>query len=181
MLHDPKAAIFVPYEKEVDRYRILRLLVRLSRTASVFPSGLLIKGVECKDKEPVACGGFSDIFHGKYQGGRVALKRLRVFQRNSDEEGKSYRVGIMQRFNFPSCLTFELPQALCREALVWKYLRHKHVLPFLGVDRTVFTRFYCLVSPWVDWGNIRDCRNRLATDRYPIPATRWVCVAICSW
>ncbi|KAF9041942.1 kinase-like protein, partial [Hymenopellis radicata] len=42
----------------------------------------------------------------------------------------------------------------CQEALVWKQLRHPNVLPFLGVSQDLFHPSYCLISPWMENGNI---------------------------
>ncbi len=43
---------------------------------------------------------------------------------------------------------------LCREALVWKQLHHKNILPFLGVNYEYFKPRCCLISPWMKNGNI---------------------------
>jgi hypothetical protein len=47
---------------------------------------------------------------------------------------------------------------MCREALVWRQLRHDHVLPFLGLDNTSFplNKFSCMVSPWMKHGMLMD-------------------------
>jgi serine/threonine protein kinase len=44
----------------------------------------------------------------------------------------------------------------CREALVWRQLRHPHVLPFFGVDAETFkaTGHICMVSPWMSRGTL---------------------------
>ncbi|KAK0485349.1 kinase-like domain-containing protein, partial [Armillaria luteobubalina] len=36
----------------------------------------------------------------------------------------------------------------------WRQLHHPNVLPFLGVNKTLFAPRYCLISPWMDNGNI---------------------------
>jgi hypothetical protein len=48
---------------------------------------------------------------------------------------------------------------ICKEALVWKGLRHPFILPFLGIDTETFGVKYicenglvCLVSPWMKNG-----------------------------
>jgi hypothetical protein len=52
------------------------------------PSGSFIKGVTLLEKHPVFVGGSSDIFRASYQGRKVALKRLRGFQRNIHSNNK---------------------------------------------------------------------------------------------
>ncbi|KAJ7856737.1 kinase-like domain-containing protein [Mycena olivaceomarginata] len=62
--------------------------------SGLLPSSLAnIRGVENVSPTPLAGGNFGDIFRGEYQGGIVALKRLRLFQTESEE-------GIMTTF-FP--------------------------------------------------------------------------------
>ncbi|KAJ7583591.1 kinase-like domain-containing protein, partial [Mycena floridula] len=43
-----------------------------------------------------------------------------------------------------------------REALLWRQLDHPNVLPFLGVSLEVFAPSFCLVSPWMSNGNLRE-------------------------
>jgi hypothetical protein len=47
---------------------------------------------------------------------------------------------------------------VCREALLWKYLQHPYILPFLGVDAETFSSRNALglVSPWMDRGTLRQ-------------------------
>ncbi|KAG7094582.1 hypothetical protein E1B28_005408 [Marasmius oreades] len=42
----------------------------------------------------------------------------------------------------------------CREALIWTQLRHSNVLPLLGVNTELFPSCFCLVSPWMENGDI---------------------------
>ncbi|KAK0211592.1 hypothetical protein IW262DRAFT_1251574, partial [Armillaria fumosa] len=42
----------------------------------------------------------------------------------------------------------------CREALVWQNVKHPNILPFLGVNKEIFAPSFCLISPWMDNGNI---------------------------
>jgi serine/threonine protein kinase len=44
----------------------------------------------------------------------------------------------------------------CREALVWRQLKHANVQPFLGVDAETFktSGHICMVSPWVAKGTL---------------------------
>jgi len=42
----------------------------------------------------------------------------------------------------------------CREALVWKELRHRHILPFLGIEENSYPESLCMVSPWMEHGTV---------------------------
>ncbi|KAJ6486722.1 kinase-like domain-containing protein, partial [Mycena sanguinolenta] len=41
-----------------------------------------------------------------------------------------------------------------KEALVWQGLRHRFVLPLLGIDRSTFAPSFCMVSPWMKHGTV---------------------------
>jgi len=94
--------------------------------------------VRCSDREAYKVGGFADIFCGTYNHEEVALKRLRVFQAIEESRRKT------------------LTKDFLRESIMWQSLKHEHVLPFLGVDNTVFQQVLCMVLPWMPHGNIRD-------------------------
>ncbi|KAJ6581547.1 kinase-like domain-containing protein [Mycena capillaripes] len=111
-----------------------RLLVKLSEASDTLPSSLFIRGVSRLDKEATFGGTFGDIYRASYQGQDVALKRIRVFQRDAS------RHKIRQRF--------------CREALLWQRLQNPYVLPFSGIDAESFPSFLCMVSPWMRHGTI---------------------------
>ena len=54
---------------------------------------------------------------------------------------------------------------------MWLYLKHPHILPFLGVhDDQIYVY---LVSPWMKNGNVMECI--LSWDRdEPVPLLKWV-------
>ncbi|KAJ7833478.1 kinase-like domain-containing protein [Mycena leptocephala] len=111
-----------------------RLLVKLSEASDMLPTCLFIQGVSRLDKEATFGGSFGDIYRASYHGQDVALKRIRVFQRDAG------RHNIRQRF--------------CREALLWQRLQNPFVLPFTGIDAESFPSFLCMVSPWMRHGTI---------------------------
>ncbi|KAJ6591584.1 kinase-like domain-containing protein [Mycena vulgaris] len=123
-------------QKEDDGFTLKarRLLVKLSEASDTLPSSLFIQGVSRLEKEATFGGTFGDIYRASYGGQDVALKRIRVFQRDSA------RHKIRQRF--------------CREALLWQRLQHPFVLPFTGIDAESFPSFLCMVSPWMRHGTI---------------------------
>ncbi|KAJ7121648.1 kinase-like domain-containing protein [Mycena epipterygia] len=90
----------------------------------------------------VKSGGFADIYHGRYTNAdgeqvEVALKVLRIFQDHSEDTGRR----VLQKF--------------VKEAIVWRYLKHPNILPFLGVDDTTFpVPRMAMVSPWMPQGSV---------------------------
>ncbi|KAJ7066561.1 kinase-like domain-containing protein [Mycena amicta] len=113
-----------------------RLLVKLSEVSDTLPASLFIRGVLRVEKEATFGGTFGDIYRASYEGRDVALKRIRVFQRDQG------RHRIRQRF--------------CREALLWQRLKHPFVLPFTGINAESFPSFLCMVSPWMRHGTINN-------------------------
>ncbi|KAF9267842.1 kinase-like protein [Marasmius fiardii PR-910] len=69
-----------------------------------------------------------------YSGKCVALKRMRIFQRDPGIRSTRRRV--------------------CKEALIWQQLKSPFVVPFLGIDAETFPSFFCMVSPWMRHGTV---------------------------
>ncbi|KDQ55517.1 hypothetical protein JAAARDRAFT_89837, partial [Jaapia argillacea MUCL 33604] len=40
------------------------------------------------------------------------------------------------------------------ETMIWRSLKHGYILPLIGVDSTRFGGIVCMVSPWMDYGDI---------------------------
>ncbi|KAF7373382.1 Kinase-like protein [Mycena sanguinolenta] len=116
-----------------DRSRARRLTIKLSEGCAQLPLSLFISGVTDHHEYPMFAGGLGDVYRASYNGTAVALKRIRSFQASADSPRSHLR--------------------FCREALVWQTLRHKYVLPFIGIDRETFSSF-CMVSPWMQHGTI---------------------------
>lgn len=129
----------------------VQLISRLCAKSGQLPSQLFIHNVN-HEAEPFIGGGFADVFCGTYGGSRVALKLLRVFQSDPNyahTQKVSYQQRTIERKeNDPLSL-----QSLCREALIWRQLRHSNVLPFLGVYLNNNSRVG-LVSPWCSHGTV---------------------------
>jgi hypothetical protein len=49
-------------------------------------------------------------------------------------------------------------QRLCREALVWRQLQHPNVVPFLGMNWSLFPHdaLPSLLAPWMEYGTLRE-------------------------
>ncbi|KAF8207057.1 kinase-like domain-containing protein [Mycena galopus ATCC 62051] len=119
-----------------------RLLNLLATHLGILPEELTIANVVLLSDYPIAHGGFANIYHGKYTKSDghdegVALKVLKIFENQSEE-----RRHILHRNFF-------------KEALAWHYLKHKNIVPFLGVESTIFpSPFRAMVSPWMPQGSV---------------------------
>jgi hypothetical protein len=91
-------------EDEDSTLKARRLLVKLSEASDTLPSSLFIQGVARVDQEATFGGTFGDIYRASYQGEDVALKRIRVFQRDATRH-KIRQVGCSPRFEFGHFLT----------------------------------------------------------------------------
>ncbi|KAJ6486724.1 kinase-like domain-containing protein [Mycena sanguinolenta] len=116
------------------RSRARRLMQKVSEAGEQLPSSLFIEGVNGHDKHPTFGGGFGDVYQASYQGRMVALKRIRIFTADST----THRI----RLQFH------------KEALVWQSLRHRFILPLLGIDHLTFAPSFCMVSPWMKHGTV---------------------------
>ncbi|PBK97927.1 kinase-like protein [Armillaria gallica] len=116
-----------------DGYRAacMKCLRALSKDRNIVPSSFYSQDVTREGTNPACGGGFADIWKGRLHDIQVCLKVLRIFE----PEVKAVR-------------------DFCQEALVWRQLRHPNVLTFLGVSKSLFAPRYCLISPWMDNGNI---------------------------
>ena len=77
----------------------------MSESCDKLPSSLFIKGVRDPDAQASFGGGFGDVYRASYDGSVVALKRMRVFQR---DEGMTR----MRRVSgFHALCTYSLMQA----------------------------------------------------------------------
>jgi serine/threonine protein kinase len=98
--------------------------------------------------KPVLHGGAAEIYQAQLDGKVVALKLYRGYVERMDGR----RVNFSQT-NTPTNFR-SVGLQVCREALLWKQLRHPNILPLLGIDTSRFSGRLCLVSPWMHNGNI---------------------------
>ncbi|KAF8178967.1 kinase-like domain-containing protein, partial [Mycena galopus ATCC 62051] len=115
-------------------------LSRLCRTSGLHPQCFALSGLQKVGQQPVAGGGFGDIWKGLVRGHSVCVKVMRVFK-------VSDVASVMKEFG--------------REAAIWRQLWHPNVLPFFGVyylenpDDPPGSRL-CLVSPWMEAGHVME-------------------------
>ncbi|KAH8810363.1 kinase-like domain-containing protein [Flagelloscypha sp. PMI_526] len=130
-----------------SRRVLLRLISSTALQHSILPSSFKMQGITAESL-PFAGGGYADVYRG-YSSSKqtLCLKVLRVFRdpQNSgpDEQAKE---AVLRAF-------------LC-EALLWYQLRHRNILPFLGVSYEAFPNRICFVSPFKKNGDIMSFIKR---------------------
>ncbi|KAK0499296.1 kinase-like domain-containing protein [Armillaria luteobubalina] len=73
--------------------------------------------------------------------------------------GKPVCLKVLQTFSLSNFEKETLLKNICREALVWKQLHYKNILPFLGINYEYFKPHCCLISSWMKNGNIISFLN----------------------
>ena len=71
---------------DVDIYsehkpRHILALIRLSKASGCVPECLVLKGIQV-DGDPVARGGFGDVYKGRFRNQEIALKVLNFYQKS---------------------------------------------------------------------------------------------------
>ena len=114
-------------------------------TSHTIPEGL-IRTTE----DPVAGGGFSDVWEGIYDDKRVAIKALRVYK--GDDIRKVRKVSH-PAFPIPILPVDCHHQVFCKEVVIWRRISHPNIVPFLGVSEAPTP--FCIVSEWMPNGDVR--------------------------
>ncbi|KAK1231735.1 hypothetical protein PQX77_005144 [Marasmius sp. AFHP31] len=124
-----------PFLSSELRPAIFTVMLRLSKTSGLHPTCLSINNVKKVGEYPVAAGGFGDVWKGTIGDSDrlVCLKVVKVYL-NSDLE--------------------KLSNEYLREAILWRQVKHPNLLPFLGIYQLEQTQQLCLISPWMDKGNL---------------------------
>ena len=89
-------------------------------TSYAIPSHLLTV-----DDYAFASGGFADVYRGKLNGLQVCVKRVRVA--TPEDIAVSY-----QHRHSPYAYSRMNQKTFCKEAVMWKSLKHPNILPLLG-------------------------------------------------
>ncbi|KAK1227530.1 hypothetical protein PQX77_009437 [Marasmius sp. AFHP31] len=117
------------------RSSLFNVMIRLSRNSGLHPRCLTIQNVEKLGEHPEGGGAFGDVWKGKIGGSSlVCIKVIRAFSVTDVEK---------------------MLKDYIQEAIVWRQLNHRNLLPFMGIfyldnDR----KRLCLVSPWMEQGNL---------------------------
>ncbi|KAF9261240.1 kinase-like protein [Marasmius fiardii PR-910] len=125
-------------DRELYAKRCTKCLNTLVKRYHVFPSSFFCDDVTRVSVYPLGGGGFADVYKGlAFAGTRtVCLKVLRIHTQNDERK----RNKMIDDF--------------CQEALIWTQLSHPNVLQLLGVNTKLFGGNFCLISPWMDNGDV---------------------------
>ncbi|KLO13355.1 hypothetical protein SCHPADRAFT_370815 [Schizopora paradoxa] len=116
------------------RGNLLSTLLKLAIKSHKVPVCLHVSGISNVSQFPVAVGGFGDVWRGEWEDRDVALKTVRHFQIQSQSDKT-----IHGRF--------------CKEVLLWRQLKHPHLLEFIGVCVDLL-QSHAIVSPWMEKGHV---------------------------
>ncbi|KAL0565170.1 hypothetical protein V5O48_016859 [Marasmius crinis-equi] len=117
------------------RTSIFTTMLRLSKTSGLHPKCLSIYNVKKLGEYPIASGGFGDVWKGVIgdSSDPVSLKIVKVYLKSDLKK---------------------LSNEYLREAILWRQMKHPNLLPFLGLYQLEQTHQLCLISPWMEKGNL---------------------------
>ncbi|KAL0069547.1 hypothetical protein AAF712_003205 [Marasmius tenuissimus] len=110
-------------------------MLRLAKNSGLHPKCLAIHNVKKLGEHPITAGGFGDVWKGVVGDSReiVCLKIMKVYL-NSD--------------------LVQLSKEYLREAILWRQMKHANLLPCLGIYELEDSHQLCLISPWMENGNL---------------------------
>ncbi|KAF9789483.1 kinase-like domain-containing protein [Thelephora terrestris] len=95
-------------------------------TSYTFPSQVLAIG-----NRPVASGGSGDVYEGTLNGCKACVKQVRVYSKDGPDKAT---------------------KTLYKEAVMWKRLEHKNIVPLLGITTSPLQ----LISEWIPGGTLTE-------------------------
>ena len=127
----------------------MRLLSKICKTHRIVPASYVLQ--QELTRVGVACnrGGFAEVSDGEYLGSRVAIKRLKTNEWDTDE---SFKVLSISPRNTIDRSAFT--QWFCREIICWKHLSHPNILPLIGVSVSPDLRCLRILTEWMPCGDV---------------------------
>ncbi|KAK0429745.1 kinase-like domain-containing protein [Armillaria borealis] len=124
----------------ISKRALLKTSLKLTRTHDCVPRCLMLKGFKKTGDYPFALGHFGELWRGQVEGMEVAVKQARVFASDNNIN--------------------KVLRQVRREAIIWRQCDHPNVLPFYGIYRDSAPSTYCLVSPFMANGSLRQYMNK---------------------
>jgi serine/threonine protein kinase len=139
-------------------------LRRLAGRYGQLPDSIIItERIEVEDNILVS-GGFADLRCGRCVGHLVAVKTLRVAEK--DDLLKIRKVSVNAIFAATwDPVSITLLQQFCKEVILWNTLAHPNVLRLVGVLGGVEKGQFVAVSEWMKHGNITEYIRNNAVNR----------------
>ncbi|KAK0447355.1 kinase-like domain-containing protein [Desarmillaria tabescens] len=136
----------------ISKRALFKTSLKLTRIHDCVPRCLMLSGFERTEYYPFAKGHFGDLWRGKVGGMEVAVKQGRIYTSDNNVD--------------------KVLRKIRREAIIWRQCDHPNVLPFYGIYRDSAPSTYCLVSPFMVNGSLRQYmkktdnpdRHKLALD-----------------
>jgi hypothetical protein len=69
-----------------DKKYLLTFLLNLVKTTQVLPQSYKLQGIQCDFSQAREGGAYADIFQGDYQGRKVCVKAVRIFQKDDNTQ-----------------------------------------------------------------------------------------------
>ena len=114
---------------------------------------MITEEIQVSDKL-LGSGGFADVKIGTYTGHAVAVKIIRVAER--DDLLKIRQASVNDTFSARDAILTILPQQFCKEVVLWNTLSHPNVLKLVGVQGDMDKGQFMAVSEWMVHGNIME-------------------------
>ncbi|KAG6914827.1 hypothetical protein DXG01_015086 [Tephrocybe rancida] len=114
-----------------ERTQLIAAIKRLSGTEKRFPHRFFLDPVPAITADPVASGGFADVYKVNYQGEAMCFKIIRLYAQSQVEH---------------------MAKVYAKEAIIWAQLSHPNVLPFYGLAHSP-TRL-SFVTRWATQGDL---------------------------
>lgn len=145
-------------DKELDielKSKTLTHLRRVCGRYGIVPTSYVLAGVVRDQPVPQKTGIVTETWRGSYEKTPVAIKIFKITEgrKDYDKIKTVRRVVLAPRLTGPlTARRSRHSQRFCKEAVLWKRLTHKNILPFLGISKDVAE--FCLITPWMKNGTI---------------------------
>lgn len=133
------------------RRRIYIILRRLCEVSQCHPVCDTLHNIIIGPRE--GAGGFSDIYRGRHRDQVLCLKVIHIARKQNNKAMLKVIPPLMSTVFID---LKQLQQSFLQEAILWSQLDHQNILPFYGIYYLGPERKMCLVSPWLENGNLMN-------------------------
>ncbi|PBK63646.1 kinase-like protein [Armillaria solidipes] len=140
----------------LSKRALLKTSLKLTRIHDCVPRCLMLEGFKKTGDYPFALGHFGELWRGQVEGMEVAVKQARVFTSdNLNKINKALKRVVNFFFSGLTAQPTYLPGVPGRHSGT-----PLNVLPFYGIYRDSAPSTYCLVSPFMANGSLRQYMNK---------------------